>query len=290
MWQHDLYLPTDVCVRGVLQYWGDGLWWTLLPCWQHLPLGEQVEGSCCWASSKARWGLRQRALLHAQQVQHLSVPQLQCAVQHSNRPCLCVLVVVLSSVQNQFCAPIGSSLCGSGQICNAPQTCAGGLLCCDAGASFCGGACCPGKAAAHHHTVCEHQPGAALVPCTASPCPQLLTCCVFHPSCFGRAGTNQCQQNQCLAPGQVMCGATVCGVGQTCQGGTVCCDSTATFCNNACCPNGNACVNNQCVPQGSVPCGTTVCQPNMICGNPSTGEEEGGVCCAKRWPRVRSNS
>lgn len=95
--------------------------------------------------------------------------------------------------------------------------------------------------------------------------------------CSAAAGTNQCQQNQCLAPGQVMCGTTVCGVGQTCQGGTVCCDSTATFCNNACCPNGNACVNNQCVPQGSVPCGTTVCQPNTICGNPSTGGVVGGA-------------
>lgn len=79
-------------------------------------------------------------------------PTPECApplIPHSNRPCLCVLVVVLSSVQNQFCAPIGSSLCGNGQICNAPQTCAGGLLCCDAGASFCGGACCPGEAAVH---------------------------------------------------------------------------------------------------------------------------------------------
>jgi hypothetical protein len=121
--------------------------------------------------------------------QQLSALASDCCPTHGcacNTADLCACCGFFSAVQNQFCAPIGSSLCGNGQICNAPQTCAGGLLCCDAGASFCGGACCPGKAAAHHSM--RPSPCGNTSVCKALHVSQLLRSCVLHctASCYLR--------------------------------------------------------------------------------------------------------
>jgi hypothetical protein len=154
-------------------------------------------------------------------------------------------------LQGQFCVPLGSTVCGS-TVCQAPQQCAGGAVCCDPGASFCAGEarcarkCCASVEAEPLTSQAALQVYLPVVVSrlrlTATQLKQqatntnlvlLLLLLPLTGTCCPSGNT--CSQNVCLQPGQSTCGPNVCSQGQTCQGGTVCCDSTATFCNNGCC-------------------------------------------------------
>jgi hypothetical protein len=72
-------------------------------------------------------------------------------------------------LQGQFCVPLGSTVCGS-TVCQSPQQCAGGAVCCDPGASFCAGAA---WSVLHHTRVLAHTLTACCSTLSAAAAPSL---------------------------------------------------------------------------------------------------------------------
>jgi hypothetical protein len=192
---------------------------------------------------------------------------------------------------------------------------AGDSLCCDVGATNCGGACCPAGIGCKPDALTPDKK----VCCAGDPC-GFFCCkegerCAFPSLDYDEVLCITCPAGKtgplcgdtCCAAGEVcgfggecctadhLCGGTCCANMANCLNGTECCEPPYGQCGGSCCPGlGVGCCNNQCCsgaclaggvccPSVERACGAQCCPSNFTCQGGANcvpcGCPDGTECC-----------